>query len=176
VAGRDFAYFFTLCRLDGLALGAVGAIVMLDPRLRERARPAVQWVGRFWWVVPLLLLIPRGLSLYFGTLLLIVGYLGLVLAADMGTLAARPSRWLNSNFLRKIGGYGYAIYLFSLPIAQVTRKIQPTGAVLVDGLFSMAATLAVSYVLAWISWNVLESRFLRLKSRFAYVPESPAAR
>ena len=167
-----FAYYFTFCRLDGLALGAVGAAAFNDPALKERVRPAVEWVGRFWWTVPLLWVLPRAWIPYGGGLLLVIGYLGLVLASYTGVLAARPTRWLNSRFLQNIGGYCYAIYVFSLPIAQAARSAAPSGVPMIDGIFAMGVTLALSWALAWVSWRVLESPFLRLKSRFAYTPPS----
>jgi len=166
--GRDFAYYFTLCRIDALAIGAAGAVVLASDDLQERFRPAIAWVGRRWWAVFLLILMPETAALYIGITVLAVGYLGFILAARNGVLAERPTRWLRSRFLFQLGKYSYAIYVFSVPIAQNIERLDPTNIPLFDAVFQILLTGFLSYGLARISWTVWESRWLRLKNRFVY--------
>ena len=166
--GRDFAYHFTLARFDGLAIGAVGAVAVATPALRERLRPAVAWVGRRWWVVLLLVLMPEQAALYVGFTVLSVGYLGWILAAHDGTLTPRPTRWLHSRLLLELGTYSYAIYVFSLPISRVLIRINPTKVQLVDAALHVVGTAVLSYGLARVSWTLWERPWLRLKRRFSY--------
>ena len=167
--GKDVAYYFTLNRLDGLALGAAAGIALADPAMRDRLRPLIEWVGRMWWIPLLLLVIPLyPVGMYGGLVLILLGYLAWVVSCYTGTLASRPTRWLTKPFMLRIGGYCYAIYVFSMPVAAWVRDLRPTGNELLDGAFSVATTLVVSYVLAALSWKLWESRWLRLKSRFTY--------
>ena len=166
--GRDMAYYLTFTRFDGIALGAAGAVVFADPVLHDRVRPAIAWVGRRWWVVALLLLMPEQAALYVGFTVLAVGYLGFLLAAHDGVLAARPTRWLHSRLLLELGRYSFAIYIFSVPIAQNVQRVTPTNVPLVDCLLHVVVVGFVSYGLARVSWALWERPWLGLKRRFAY--------
>jgi peptidoglycan/LPS O-acetylase OafA/YrhL len=166
--GEDFAYYFTFSRLDGLALGAAGAVVVASPELLARCRPAVAWLGRRWWLVLVLILMPLPVALWGGILVLSVAYLGVVLAARDGLLAPRPAGWLHSRFLLQLGKYSYAIYVVSVPIAQNVERIKPTGVDLLDAVFQILVVGGVSYGLARLSWLLWEQPWLRLKRRLSY--------
>ncbi|MFM7070098.1 MAG: acyltransferase family protein [Actinomycetes bacterium] len=166
--GRDMAYYLTFTRFDGIALGAAGAVVVRSPDLYERVRPAVEWIGRRWWVVFVLLIMPEQAALYVGFTVLSVGYLGSILAAREGVLAPRPTRWLHSKLLLEFGKYSFAMYIFSVPIAQNFNKFTPTNVPLLDSSMHIVVVSAVSYGLARLSWWAWESPWLRLKRRFAY--------
>ncbi|MCP4434930.1 MAG: acyltransferase [Actinomycetia bacterium] len=169
VWGKNMAYYFTFNRLDGLALGAAAAIVLLNPELREKAAGLMRWGAKLWWAVPLLLIVPLYPYGMYGSLVALeLGYVAWVVAAYTGALPARPTRWLGSRFMLKLGAYCYAIYVFSMPIAQPVKDMTPTGIPIVDATFAITVTLGLSYVLAAISWRLWESRWLRLKSRFTY--------
>lgn len=165
---RDFAYHFTLCRLDGLALGAAGAVVVQNPSLLERARPFIRWAGKYWWVVFVLLFMPEFVALYPGFTIISIGYLGLVLSATQGELADRPTRWLNHRFFLELGTYSYAIYVVQFPITKVVEKITPTNVPLFDSVFHIVVIGVASYLLARVSWVVWERPWMSLKRRFAY--------
>ncbi len=168
VVGRDFAYYFTFCRLDALLIGAAGAVVLADPELRQRFRPAIEWFGRNWWAPFLLLLMPEQAGLYLGFTFLAIGYLGLVLATNEGVLAPRPTRWMEHRFFQQLGKYSYAIYIFSLPISRVANEVSPSNIELVDVVFRLVTVGALSYGLARLSWVCWERPWLRLKRRFSY--------
>ena len=174
--GHDFAYYFTFCRFDGLALGSAGALIIATPRLRERFRPAIAWIGRHWWLVFVLVLMPEQAALYAGFTILSVGYLGFVLAAHEQLLPARITRWLGSRALQELGKYSYALYVFSVPVTRVVDRVNPTKVPIVDSTFHVVVSFAIVYGLARLSWKYWESPWMRLKSRFAYQAEPVARR
>lgn len=165
---RDFAYHFTLCRFDGLAIGALGATIMATPALLERFRPWIARAGKYWWVTFVLLIMPEPVALYPGFTVLAVAYLGLILSAQTGALAERPQRWLTSRFLIELGTYSYAIYVFQFPITRVLISVTPTNVPILDTVFHFVAISGLSYGLARISWVLWERPWLSLKRRFAY--------
>ena len=165
---EDFAYYFTFCRFDGLALGAAGAVIVSSPELTARWRPAIAWMGQRWWILLLLILMPLSVALCGGFTVLAVSYLGFVLAAREGLLTPRVTGWLNGRFLGQMGKYSYAIYVFSVPIAQNVERVTPTNVQLFDMVFHIAVVGAASYGLARLSWVLWEQPWLRLKHRMAY--------
>ncbi len=169
LAGRDFAYYFTFCRVDGLLLGAAGAAAWLNPALRERFQPAVEWVCRKWWIILVLLLMPEQVGLYIGFTVISVAYLGLVLGANDGLLRERQTRWLQGQLLQHLGKYSYAIYIFSLPISRAANDVYLTGVDLADGAVRTVIVGFTSYALARVSWALWERPWLNLKKRFSYV-------
>ena len=168
VIERDFAYHFTLCRFDGLALGAAGAVVLLTPSLRTRFGPWIDWFARRWWIVLVLLIMPESLALLPGFTILSLAYLGLVLSANEGRLEGFPKRCLHSAFLAHLGKYSYALYIIQFPITRAVLPFTPTEVVLVDTIFHVVVIGGASYVLARVSWVLWERPWLKLKGRFAY--------
>jgi peptidoglycan/LPS O-acetylase OafA/YrhL len=80
--------------------------------------------------------------------------------------------------LRWLGRYSYATYLVHLPVVVLmARNIdfgdaipEMAGSTLVgEAVFGMAAA-GITLSIAWLSWQVWESQFLKLKSRFPYAP------
>lgn len=84
---------------------------------------------------------------------------------------------MNNSLLRRFGKYSYAIYVFHVPLipiiyvgltrigSQLRLPIDSLPfAVLSVGYFLITA--AVCFFVAWISWEVFEKHFLRLKRFF----------
>ena len=165
---RDFAYHFTLCRLDGLTLGAAGAVVLGDPTLRAKFDRLIRWAGRYWWVAAVLLIMPEVVALFPGFTVLSLMFLGIVLSAHEGVLSPRPTRWLGSRFLLELGTYSYAIYVFQFPIAKAVLGITPSNILLIDSIFHVVVIGVASYALARLSWVLWERPWLSLKRRFSY--------
>ena len=93
---------------------------------------------------------------------------GLAAAGAVGMACSRPVEWLRLPVLRSLGKYSYAMYVLhaflSGAVANLAKRHQGFG-------FALACVVGgplLSYGLAWISWHVLEERFLRWKANFPY--------
>jgi peptidoglycan/LPS O-acetylase OafA/YrhL len=134
----------TICRLDGLFIGALCAYFFRDPKLMLRIRKWLPWIailgiGSFPLAFSAMLFFPLpvktliyGLSpavphamedairlflLYGGYTLLALGFGALVLlAAHTEADSSWMQKLLQSRFLAPIGVYSYGIYVFHVPI------------------------------------------------------------
>jgi peptidoglycan/LPS O-acetylase OafA/YrhL len=79
-----------------------------------------------------------------------------------GPLAARPMVF--------IGKISYGLYLLHLPVYYIVEDLMPTAALPVR----LAIKVSVSVVLAWLSFNLIEKRCLKLKSKFENSVRVPA--
>jgi peptidoglycan/LPS O-acetylase OafA/YrhL len=96
----------------------------------------------------------------------------------------RVARATSASVLRTFGKYSYALYVFHYPVIAFfqakgwTFSASLPGAGTAEALARTAADVAVqggaTFALALLSWNLLESPFLRLK-RLAPMPSDPAA-
>ena len=182
-AGRYVTYEITPSRIDTLAVGALIALAFREPRdfalLRRWAGPvaapsAVAVVVLFFttpsfsaydfWVQVVGL---SALALLFGAVVL------RAITANEGTTAHRV---FTNSALRWLGKYSYAIYLFHWPIAAMLARqsdipgSMPSflGTELPGALAFIAAAGAMTLGAAWVSWQVWESQFLKLKRLFPY--------
>lgn len=175
-------YHFTLARMDTLAFGALIAISSREgwlPRL-DRYAPFVAALACSWLV--LLFALRDGfhplddhvaiagyiaIALFFSALLVCL----LVYTEDHD-----PPGWLTNPFLLAFGQYSFCLYLIHpLVMALIGEWIDERGWIWTPGgsripfniVFSIVAT-GVSLFLAFLSWQLVEKRFLDLKSRFQY--------
>ncbi len=178
-------YFLTFCRIDSLALGGLMAILARSPEgiagLSKHAKLMLLWGG----VVVTLLGLRSGRIAAADRVMQAIGFTALaVFFAGLVALAAsaKPTGiwhriWTN-RILTTIGRYSYGIYvyhqLFGRPLALTVSNalswVGPTAA----NLGTIVAGVMVNTAVAAISYHVFESRFLRLKGRFA--PRSAADR
>ncbi len=112
--------------------------------------------------------------------MLTVGISGLVIffASTIGcsvTFSDRSllNRLLSNSWLRSLGKYSYAIYLFHSVVVELVAPIifSPTtgfirGRDIFGGLLLTGVVTACSFGLAYLSWYGWESQFLRLKRYF----------
>lgn len=137
---------------------ASGAVVVLLGVLNDGFSPLDAWVRTAGFTA---------LALLFGA--------GLVLSVGLPA-ASRPQRLLSHPLLRWLGRYSYAAYLIHLPVATLlARKADVIGdtpdlfgSTLPGELIFAVTAAAVTLSLAWLSWRLWESRFLKLKRRFPY--------
>ncbi len=202
-------YVLSICRVDDLAFGALGALMLRATMNIERATRVARRLVLSCGAGALALIVvdntmgwatPEIMGSGGGPLFQTLGYTlaglaclgGLVLA-----VASRPGGLWNgiwtSGFMRTMGKYAYALYLFHLPIRAAIRDVVfgpgPTKAGgpvpwrTFDGLLgSQIAGQAVFYVLAigaslgaaWVSWALFESQILRLKRFFPSGVEAKA--
>jgi peptidoglycan/LPS O-acetylase OafA/YrhL len=153
----------THLHLDPLAMGV---LLACSSRARE-------WANRWAWI-----LIPVGVAVVYlpvPTGLNITGA-GLAAMGAIGMACSRPVAWMRWSVLRSLGKYSYALYVIHGFLSAATANLAKRHQELRFVLLCMLVGPLVSYGLAWMSWHVLEERFLRLKSRFPYRisgPESP---
>ncbi len=197
-AGAESAASLTLApaRMDSLAVGALIALALRDASSARSLRR---------WLPPLAIGAATTitvLSIWEGRLAALdapsytVGYtliaivFGAVLLMSLSARAeSTAGRLLTAPSLRSAGKYSYAMYLVHLPIAWLLFQRTDLAAS-VPGLFGshlpgelafVAAAAVPTFALAWLSWRLLESPLLRLKTLFPYagtakVVAPPAAR
>ena len=182
---------WTLCRMDTLMLGGVLALWLRGEgySIRSAERCRVPLVIFFWAVVLLISVYaaihPRvgfgyGFfgATYGGTLLALAFAVLIYLSLQPGTFW---NRIFSVAWLRSFGKYSYGIYVLhilvgylvsttlrrllgtSLRIWLTPRLHSRPAAILVEFAVSVSAV----YMAAWLSYNLYEVRFLRLKRFFA---------
>jgi len=178
-APPEVLHRLTPFRLDGLAIGALGAA--LSMRAEWRA-------GTTRWLRPvaigasacLAFLIVQGRGATSPTMTRLgytafaVVYGCFVFAAFAGAGADTGlARWLRRPSLRILGKYSYGIYVFHYPIALYQRRFlaehanaAPEPARTLLWLLSIAAGMTASFLVALASWNLYEKRFLAWKRFF----------
>lgn len=179
------AYMLTPTRVDGLAIGALLAILARSPGGLARWKPyaasllvaAVVAIGyvftqephfyyNSWKVVPIAL---PALAIGFGAMLL------LAVAADDASLLAR---FFRSRVLRFYGRYSYGLYVWHPLVGWTLTGAGLTQQVIARAVPGGAATAVTSFLVrggvatlvALVSWNLIEQPFLRLKDRATYAP------
>jgi peptidoglycan/LPS O-acetylase OafA/YrhL len=181
LAGVDHAWMYsaTISRLDGLAVGALVAVAaraQLGDRYRKGRRLAAVIAGAGLLVAAVH---AHGLS-RFNPEIQTIGYtlLAVVFGALVGEVAeptpVRALRWLEWRGLRTIGRYSYAMYVFHAPLhvailyfagtwLQARAAVHPIAT---DVVWTLSIA-AISFVLAFVSYALIEGPALRLKERWA---------
>jgi peptidoglycan/LPS O-acetylase OafA/YrhL len=180
-------FMLTPCRMDTLLLGGCVALVV---------RGEGDWIPRRW-MIPMALSSTIVIVTYtlwhlgrdmrdfffgatFGYLVIALGCIGLLVAAlEPESIAHRIFRW---SFLRSLGKYSYGIYVLHIFVAHLfgtlTSRLLGTSlrifltpylhsrplAVLLEFCVNAAAV----FLAAYISYNLYEVHFLRLKRYFGY--------
>jgi peptidoglycan/LPS O-acetylase OafA/YrhL len=176
------AYRATPTHMDGLLFGALLAILGWDreswlARTWKKLRPAV--LGLTTLIILALFVVTHGFNDYDGRVI-VAGYASLALffaslvsiSVD-GDLTPFFATLLNSRPLRACGKVSYGMYLlhwplvvFSVPVLERWQAAASPSLGIVIGLGAIAVGIALTYVLAEISFRFVETPFLRLKERF----------
>jgi peptidoglycan/LPS O-acetylase OafA/YrhL len=173
-------YRWTCGRMDALAMGGLLALVVSNPAATRRLRRLLAPVAaaalaglevtlqlasgkNFWVALP---------ARTIGDLMIVILCACLVLygaTAREGLL----HRMLTLRPLRTCGKYSYGMYV----LQQVVLYPSAVAVFRAYGLPSPAGFIAYSVcatggvlALAWLSWNLIEHPFLRMKDRFPYAP------
>jgi peptidoglycan/LPS O-acetylase OafA/YrhL len=177
-------YVLTPSRVDALAVGALIALCVRDAGDRALLLrclwPVAAVSGA---VVITLAAIQGGLDPYeswvqcagFTALALLFG--GLIAAEVTASLPALHAI-VALPALRTVGRYSYGMYVLHWPVA--TWLTSNTGLAdwppvmlgshLPGKLLYGAVAAAATFATAWLSWQLFESQFLKLKDRFPYAP------
>ena len=180
-------YALTPARLDSLAAGALLAVFLSDQRTEKWAARIAMLAGVVAAAVTVTVFHRHGgLWTYGGWeegpgyTVMAIGWGGLVAAgvtAARGTIAARA---LGARWLRALGKYSYAMYVFHVPIwAHLQPLVFPDNRVPAVWGSHIAASLGLAvlcgvlaFAAAFASWHLYEKRFLKLKRYFAYDGEA----
>ncbi len=164
------AYALLPCRADALAIGAVVALALRGPG-------GVAAVRR--WLLPLALLglltvialiIVRPTMQFDDVGMIVAGYMAFdwAFAGLVFIAATTRSDLLEARPLRAAGRYSYGLYVFHpLVMWWITRDVPWLER---DQLRFAAGAVLLSILLAWLSYRLYESPFLRLKERWARLP------
>lgn len=167
-------YVLTPARMDGLAMGALIALIVRGPK---GIAPLVPWVWRLgsaaFAAFLLVVLVRRDFSnedpfiLTIGISLLTITYASLLILS----LTFRPlSTLMELPVMRWFGKYSYGLYvwhpiinmiLLYSPLTERFGEINP-----VKGVLLLVMAFAVSVLTTLASYKFLESPLLRLKNRF----------
>lgn len=184
LAGFDSVvpYVLTPTRVDSLAVGALVSILMLQPNA------VLKWLPRFRWMAIASAVGLAGLVLLYGRyhrddlLTTVIGYSLLALISAWAVLAAsqmkcqsRLSKVLVNPVFISLGKYSYGIYVLHMFFAPAyiqlfgwtaLHKLTGSYANAIVAHFILAT--ACSWGIAWLSYNLMEKHFLRLKRFFDY--------
>jgi peptidoglycan/LPS O-acetylase OafA/YrhL len=175
-ARPEMLYMFTNCRMDALALGAAAAALSFSPA-------CLQWIAEnirvlmlsVFAVVLTAALLSHSYAVYdprtliVGQTLLAGAFALLILnigSIPPGTFGHWLRRLFEMRWLRTVGRYSFAMYVFHLPILTVfgddiegfwafTGSANPL-------LYALTA-IALSFLAGMVSWHLIEKHFLRLK-------------
>jgi peptidoglycan/LPS O-acetylase OafA/YrhL len=196
-----FLTSFTLCRMDGLLLGALISLLLRDGLLEKIRLPQFSRViQRLDWTVTILLAafvvlycILRNDQFLFNALTWpwygqCIGYslvslpLAYIVFRSIAHGPNRLKRILEVRPLRAVGKYSYALYLLHAPIIfrggalfqipDVLKSLPPQWS-FVTSIYIILLQFTVSILAAMLSWHILEKHFLKLKKYFRYRPASP---
>jgi peptidoglycan/LPS O-acetylase OafA/YrhL len=182
-ARPEILYEFTVCRMDALAIGAAAAVLSRSARLDhwlQKHRNAA-----FMYCLAALAgaaLISNVFAIY-SAATFTIGHPALALAFALAVLnlasidSHRESHWLarilSYGWVRSIGRYSFAMYVFHLPLelalgSRLEHLLDFTGSA--RPLLFSTTLIVISYCAGWASYHLIEKHFLRLKSRV--VPRS----
>jgi peptidoglycan/LPS O-acetylase OafA/YrhL len=165
---------FTFFRLDGLALGGFLALAARGP---SGIKPLVPWA-----LVAVVPCVAGVLAIWQSSHPRLYGIPLFLLACSFAALlvlavTSRPTTWWGTLWRAKslcfFGKYSYAMYVFQLPLIRVLDPVlTPEGlslqlaSVFWGRVTYIALMMAITTLLALVSWSLYEKHFLALKSRF----------
>jgi peptidoglycan/LPS O-acetylase OafA/YrhL len=181
------AVVLTFARMDSLAAGALLALAMdgapiRAPVLKVVAALSLVSAG----VLASIFVVRRGQLVESDVLVATIGYTALAVLSiglvAIGTLAPDKSavaRWMANPALRFLGRYSYGLYIVHEPIVFIlwVSGVMKAGLGIADAwmpklasavLVNLLLPTVVSIAVAWVSWHLMEQRFLRLKDRVTY--------
>lgn len=178
--GPNVLSFF---RFDGLLLGAAIATLARYPLGIQRLRSISMVGGGVMLIIGILLGIytDRFLTISHSVWAIMWScFLIVVLSSSSTTFLARN---LRSRFLRTLGRYSYAMYVFQNPLIPLAAPILSAVAIqqwigggdagIVAHLIYTAAMTTIVFAMAVLSWHLLEKHCLRLKRYFEAARPTP---
>jgi len=166
----------TFARMDSLLLGALCACVIREPAILARVQAALLPIFGLGIVGAVATNALSSWTMLFtvGFSLLAVAFSGLILhVAHVRSPANELQRFLSAPVLRALGKYSYGIYVYHVPLVMFSAALLPGLGLAGNAAFGFALTgliVATSFLVARVSYDLLESPFLRLKRYFEPEP------
>ena len=176
-------------RMDVLAVGALLALVSQSDVARRRAAPLVKPIGLGALVVLLILALTRGLDFSHNSYLIVIGFSAIALS--MGALLAHVlglagpgnfARPFAAAVPRSFGKYAYCLYIVHYPLMDPLERLWTRvhigpllGSHLPEWLAFATCLVGLSYLIAMVSWRLLEAPMLSLKEWGPFGTPHPAA-
>lgn len=166
IENNGFAFVLMPCRIDAFAVGALAAMAFRSSTDCRKAGVRL--------TIAAALLLPASfasdlLLATAGRSILAVGAAGLILLATQSRAAAL----LNLSPLRFFGKYSYGLYVWHFLLFHTLDRLFPLESLGVIGRF--AGCVALSCIIAWCSWHLLEKHFMKLKRLFPMSPDVASA-
>ncbi len=175
----------SIFRFDSLLMGAILALQIRQPSGLE---PLRRWL---WIALPALVICGAALAIKGGRVLTIpLTIIPLIWACIMiGLLtSSRKSilaRLFDLQFLRRLGKFSYAMYVFQSPLIPLTASVVSIAGLarvfemvpvvpslanvnILGGLAYIVVMFVLTYGAAVLSWYTIERHFLKLKDRFEH--------
>lgn len=179
---KSMFQYLTPCRMDGLAAGALIAVVLHERglvALRDKIRPAVGTAALLSTILLTYFLYMKGLwaghwfIVVFGLSMLVAIFSSILIVA-VAAPSSILSRLLSSRPLRFFGKYSYGMYVIHALIIPGLFILLPTaqwfaafeGQPMLASLTLTGTKIAITTVLAVFSFHFYETPFLRLKRLF----------
>jgi peptidoglycan/LPS O-acetylase OafA/YrhL len=154
-------YSNTVCRLDGLMAGALLALVV-----RSVSFFPTKFLTRAWIVLLVSAPIALAIDAAFQAQWIVFTFTALASVAFVYLALFSTQKWLHAvlttRFLVYTGTISYGIYLLEKIPLDAARSFHLDK----YGILALPVTAAVTYIMAVVSWNVLEKPFLKLKRLF----------
>ncbi len=179
------AYVFTIARWDALAIGGLLAIAIRNPiwfnRLDSNAEKILLVGGAYILVV---LFVTHDLTPTGDLISVVTQTVAAILSAYLIYRSITPG-WMGRVFsgggvfvfVRRVGLYSYAMYLFHRPLQYAwhsSYRLEASGDFALGiQLYNILVVFSLSFILAAISWQVIEQPLLKLKSYFRYSGDAP---
>lgn len=165
-------------RLDDLMFGALLALLLRGPAA-DRVQRSMKWVFLGGFAAFVLVSRYSAFSNGFGTLTIGLTAIGLAAMGLIG-VTLRPRSLAHRIFhvrpFRVLGKYSYGFYVWHLVwwkawIALLVVVIAKTHSVMLGGLVELPLAFATTFLVAKLSYDLFEVRFLKLKRHFEYDSE-----
>jgi peptidoglycan/LPS O-acetylase OafA/YrhL len=182
-ASADMIYEFTVSRMDALATGALLAVAIRLPDHAARLQ------ARSSWLLPTAAVLALGGALttraytrdlpimqIAGHTILAASFALMLAAAVLGGNTANRA-WqvlLSARWLRSVGKYSYAMYVFHVPITLAVPFSRFAVNSTATRIAYATAVVLFSYVSAFVSFHVFERHFLKMKQGFSLTPRVAA--
>lgn len=163
----------TLFRCDALLLGAALALVARSPQGLMRWRTPAMCLWPCMLIVGVLIELSGRRLFMLGEAVWPLAWAGMLIVLLTSQTSSLLARGFNRWWLRNLGRYSYAMYVFQSPLIPLMAPLLAwagvrsfAGGGVPAHLLAMAVMCTATYALAWLSWHAYEKHWLALKRWF----------